>query len=73
MNKKLVEVDLVYESIIQHMTIKDRINYCVNLVSKTESFLKSTEKDLDKPALKKYSEIIHAAKAELKDLGKSVV
>ena len=71
MNKGLREIDPIYNDICEYMSLKEKITYCTNLITKTKNFLKAEIKDPNNRIKKKYEEIIKAAQAELDLLEKS--
>lgn len=65
MSKALSEIDHVYGSMYQTMTLREKISYCEILINTMKTSISNTSKSLQTIDTKRIYDIITAAEAEL--------
>lgn len=73
LKKTLIQMDPVYESVSECMSLNDRIAYCKQLISETENFLQSSSVFLEEKTKDKYRKLISAARKEIDNQCRSAV
>jgi hypothetical protein len=66
--KTLLQIDPVYSSVNEYMSISDKVSYCRCLMAETEDFLLASGNLMNDKTKDKYRAIIQAAKMEIEQL-----
>lgn len=71
MNKRLSEIDRVYDRLYKQGTLSQKLNYCTSLIYKTENYVVNNRSSLSEYLKKKSFALIIAAEEEIKKLSKT--
>ncbi len=70
MEKNLSQIDKTYSQLHKKATVRERLQYCVNLIQRTESFITKNREKLEQNIQNMNFEMIVAAETEIARLSK---
>ncbi|MCD6069103.1 MAG: hypothetical protein K0S33_3929 [Bacteroidetes bacterium] len=71
LKKTLIQIDPIYSSVNEYMTINDKMSYCKSLMAETQFFLHASANLMNEKTKEKYNAIIYATKKEIERLSDS--